>query len=98
PDATVRVVLNGVELNDKDNAPFNIVEAGKVIVTLQEGTQNILSDGADYVYADAAADEPDAALFSKADLVINGTGALEVDGNYKDGIASKDDLLIVSGQ
>jgi hypothetical protein len=100
PDATVRVVLNGVELSDKDNAPFNIVEAGKVIVTLQEGTQNMLNDGADYVYADAAAaaDEPDAALFSKADLVINGTGALEVDGNYKDGIASKDDLLIVSGQ
>lgn len=98
PDATVRVVLNGVELNDKDNAPFYIVEAGKVIVTLQEGTQNKLTDGADYLYADTLEDEPNAALFSKADLILNGKGTLTVEGNYKHGIASKDDLLIVSGQ
>ncbi|MED1350750.1 carbohydrate-binding domain-containing protein, partial [Bacillus paranthracis] len=97
PDATVHVVLNGVELNDNDNSPFYIVEAGKVIVTLAEGTTNKLSDGTKYVYADASADEPDAALFSKADLIINGTGSLAVEGNYNDGIKSKDDLLLVSG-
>ncbi|QNK57802.1 carbohydrate-binding domain-containing protein [Paenibacillus sp. PAMC21692] len=98
PDETVHVVLNGVGLSNKDNSPFYIVEAGKVIVTLEEGTDNTLTDGADYVYADATADEPDAALFSKADLIINGTGSLTVEGNYNDGIKSKDDLLLVSGE
>lgn len=98
PDETVHVVLNGVGLSSKDNSPFYIVEAGKVIVTLEEGTDNTLSDGADYVYADATADEPDAALFSKADLIINGIGSLTVEGNYNDGIKSKDDLLLVSGE
>ena len=42
-------------------------------------------------------DEPNAALFSTADLTIAGNGALTVTGNYNDGIASKDGLLIAGG-
>src|SRR5690606_19505752 len=33
----------------------------------------------------------------KGDLVINGSGSLRVEANYNNGIASKDDLRIVSG-
>ncbi|MDQ6423433.1 carbohydrate-binding domain-containing protein [Paenibacillus sp. LHD-117] len=96
-EGTVHLVMNGVELHDNDNAPLYIVEAGKVVVTLQEGTENVLTDGAEYALADASSDEPNAALFSKADLTINGTGKLTVEGNYNNGIASKDDLKLVSG-
>src|SRR5690606_28538645 len=42
-------------------------------------------------------DEPNAALYSTADLTITGTGALEVHGNANDGITSKDGLVIESG-
>ena len=42
-------------------------------------------------------DEPNAALFSIADLTITGTGALTVNGNSNDGITSKDGLVIDSG-
>ncbi len=42
-------------------------------------------------------DGQDAALFSRADLVINGTGSLTVYANYNDGIASRDTLLIENG-
>ncbi|WP_379156436.1 carbohydrate-binding domain-containing protein [Paenibacillus sp. sgz5001063] len=94
---TVRLVLNGVDLKDSDSAPIYIKEAGKVVITLQEGTENSISDGATYVFADGTADEPSAAIFSKADLTINGTGELTISGSYKDGISSKDDLKIVSG-
>ena len=45
----------------------------------------------------AGEDEPNAALFSKEDLTINGTGSLTVTGRYNNGIASKDDLVIVDG-
>ena len=38
-----------------------------------------------------------AAVYSKADLVINGTGTLSVKGGYNDGISSRDDLKVVSG-
>lgn len=94
---TVRLVLNGAQLSNSDSAPIYIKEAGKVVITLQEGTENSVTDGADYVFADAATDEPSAAVFSKADLTINGTGKLTVTGNYNDGITSKDDLKIMSG-
>lgn len=94
---TVRLVMNGVQLTDSDSAPIYIKEAGKVVITLQEGTENSVTDGAAYVFADAATDEPSAAIYSKADLTINGTGKLIVTGNYNDGISSKDDLKIMSG-
>ncbi|NQX46425.1 carbohydrate-binding domain-containing protein [Paenibacillus tritici] len=94
---TVRLVLNGARLTDSDSAPIYIKEAGKVVLTLQEGTENSVTDGAAYVFADGTEDEPSAAVFSKADLTINGNGKLTVTGNYNDGITGKDDLKIMSG-
>ncbi|KOY14406.1 carbohydrate-binding domain-containing protein [Paenibacillus xylanivorans] len=94
---TVHLVLNGATINDNDSAAIYIQKAGKAIITLEEGTENAVSDGKTYVYADATTDEPDAAIFSKADLTFNGTGKLTVTGNYNEGITSKDDLKIVSG-
>jgi hypothetical protein len=66
------------------------------VITLVEGTENRVADGASYLF-DGAEDEPNAAVFSKDDLTINGSGSLTVNGNYNHGIASKDDLKIVSG-
>lgn len=96
-EGTVRLVLNGVNITDSDSAAIYIKEAGKAIITLQEGTENSVSDGATYVYPDESTDEPSAAIFSKADLTINGTGKLSVAANYNDGITSKDDLKIMAG-
>ncbi|OMF26304.1 dockerin type 1 [Paenibacillus sp. FSL H8-0548] len=96
-EGTVQLVLNGVNIHDNDSAAIYIKEAGKVIITLQEGTENFVSDGDKYIFADASTDEPSAAIFSKADLTINGTGKLSVTGNYNDGITSKDDLKVMSG-
>lgn len=94
---TVKLVLNGVEINSADNAPIYMKNAGKTIISLQEGTQNVVTDGKNYVLSDPATDEPSAAIFSKDNLTINGTGKLTVRANYKDGIASKDDLKITAG-
>ncbi|MGG6311379.1 carbohydrate-binding domain-containing protein [Paenibacillus macerans] len=93
----VQLVLNGVELHDNDSAPIYVKAAGNAIITLGEGTENVVSDGKTYVFPDATADEPNAAIFSKADLTINGTGKLSVTGNYNNGINGKDDLKIVGG-
>ena len=77
-------------------APLCAVSAKNVSVTLAPGTENTLTDGADYTFAEGE-DEPDAAMYSKTDLTINGSGALTVNGNYKNGIVSKDDLIILGG-
>lgn len=93
----VRLVLNGVEISNSTSSAIFVEEAGKAIISLQEGTENFVSDGTKYVYPDATTDEPNSAIFSKDDLTINGTGKLVVKGNYNNGITSKDKLKITAG-
>lgn len=93
----VRLVLNGVDIHNSSSSAIYVEEAGKTIISLQEGTENTLSDGETYVYPDATTDEPNAALFSHDDLTINGTGKLAVQGNFNNGITSKDKLKITGG-
>jgi len=96
-EATVQLVLNGVDLRSTTGAPITIENAEKVVIILAEGTENTVTDGESYVFASAEVDEPNAAIFSKANLTISGGGSLVVNGNYLDGIASKDGLIIAGG-
>lgn len=90
----VRLVLNGVTITGDTNAAIYAASADKVIVTVAAGTRNSLSDAKNYTYTDKANEEPDATLFSKVDLSVNGSGSLQVTANYKNGIGTKDDLVL----
>ena len=92
----VRLVFNGIDISCSDSAPVYIANADKTVIILAKGSENTITDGANYtVNAD---EEPNAAVFSKDDLTINGTGKLTVIANYNNGIGCKDDLKLVSGQ
>lgn len=93
---TVHLVLDGLTLKNSSTSPLLIKQAEKVILTLADGSKNSISDTENYVFG-ADEDEPDATLFSKSDLTINGGGALAINANYKNGIASKDNLVITNG-
>lgn len=95
-DDTVRLVLNGASLSSSTNAPIYAKQAKKIILTLAEGTINTVQDGA--TYTGTSEDEPNAAIFSKSDLTINGAGSLTVKANANNGIGTKDDLLITGGK
>lgn len=92
----VHLVLNGVSIQSPDGPAINILQTEKAIVTLADGTVNTLSDSKTYTLAEGE-DEPNATIFSKEDLSINGSGTLKITGNYASGIRSKDDLIIASG-
>ena len=94
--AKIQIVLNGVTITNQDGSALEIVQADKVFLTLGKDTKNVVTDGSVYNLAEGE-DEPNAAIYSKADLTINGEGTLVVNGNYKHGIVSKDDLKIASG-
>ncbi|HPH97094.1 MAG TPA: carbohydrate-binding domain-containing protein [Anaerolineaceae bacterium] len=96
-DKTVQIVLNGVDIKNSTSAPLFINKAEKVVILLADGSTNTLTDATTYVYASADENEPNAALFSKADMSIAGNGTLVVNGNFADGITSKDGLIIASG-
>lgn len=93
----VRLVLSGMDLTCTDSAPIYVKRADRTVIVLAAGTENFVTDGSSYVLDDGEAGEPDAAIFSKDDLTINGNGSLVVRANYKNGILSKDQLKIVSG-
>lgn len=92
----VRILLNGVNISSSTSSAIYI-QKGDTVLTLANKTENIISDATNYVYEDETSDEPDAAIFSKGDVVINGTGSLIVKGNYNTGIRTKDNLTIESG-
>ncbi|MDQ0061717.1 carbohydrate-binding domain-containing protein [Paenibacillus harenae] len=96
-DGVVRLVLNGADIHNSDSSAIYVQEAGKTIISLQEGSENNVSDGETYVFPDAATDEPNAAIFSHDDLTLNGTGKLTVQGNFNNGITSKDKLKVTGG-
>lgn len=92
----VLLVLDGADIRSASSAALYIVNAEEVEIVLTEGSTNRLEDGSDYALA-AGVDEPNAALFSKDDLAISGTGSLEVVGSSNDGVACKDTLTIRGG-
>ncbi|MGX6969848.1 carbohydrate-binding domain-containing protein [Vagococcus bubulae] len=92
----VHLVLNNTTIKN-DNGPAILVEqTDKAIITLAKDSKNTVSDGNDYNLSEGET-EPDAAIFSKDDLTINGEGSLNVEANYSNGIRSKDDLTLISG-
>ena len=88
-DEIVHLILEGIELYAKDGPAVYIQKAGKVIITTKEGTENVISDSAEY------STPWEACIFSSCDLTLNGKGKLNVYGYYHDGIRSKDHLKVI---
>ena len=97
PSASVELRLNGVNISSTQNAAIYCSEADNLLLVLVDGTGNTLTDSQNYTFADTVAGEPDAALFCKVDLEIGGSGTLVVNGNFNNGIGTKDDLMITGG-
>lgn len=91
----VQIVLDGVNINCETNAAIYVREADKVFITLAENSSNTLGGGNEYSQIDD--NTVDGVIFSKSDLVCNGTGSLTIEADYKHGIVSKDDLVITGG-
>ena len=91
----VRLVFDNANITNSSGAALNVVNADEVILYSASGTTNTISDGADYTAT--GEDDPDAVVYSKADLTIAGEGTLKVNGNHEDGIHTSDGLVIASG-
>lgn len=92
----VQLVLENVNVTCNTSAALYVTSADKVALTLAGGSVNFFADAASYSEQDEKGN-PNACIFSKDDLTINGYGALKVTGNYNNGISTKNDLKIVSG-
>lgn len=90
----VQLVLDNADINCSDSSPIYAVNADKLFLTMPEGTSSSLSDGSSYEYPDDSMNEPDSCIFSADSLTLNGSGTLNINGNFNEGITSKDDIVI----
>ena len=90
----VKLRLNGMSLTNSNGPAIYFDRCKKAFITLESGTVNTVSDGTAYseAYADAKS-----AIQSDDSLEIKGKGSLNVNGNYKHGISSSDDIVIENG-
>ncbi|WP_167619450.1 carbohydrate-binding domain-containing protein [Maribellus sediminis] len=93
----VRLILNGAEITSSSSAPIYVRSAAKVLIYLAENTVNKLTDSSNYSYDNTEDKEPNATIFSKADLTLAGSGSLTIDANFNDAINTKDGLIISGG-
>lgn len=102
----VQLVLAGCSITYADASPILCESADKLIITLAEGTQNTVTDnGSGYVDteeseevgADSSNTRTAGAIHAKCAMTINGSGSLDVQANYHNGIHTKKTLKLVSG-
>ena len=94
PDsAKVRIILKNATVQNSSGPAIYVTAADKVFITAYKDTVNTVSDGSTYS-SDFDGTNVDGAVFSKADLTLNGEGTLNVTGSYKCAVVSKDDLII----
>lgn len=91
---TVRLILNNADITSSTSSAIQIDAAKKAIITIAASSTNNISDANRTVAED---EEYTSAIYSKADLIINGSGTLNVNANLAQGIKSKDDLCVISG-
>ena len=90
----VELIFNNFTASCNTSAPLYIESADKATIMLAAGSVNTLTDATLYVFPNPAEDKPNACIYSSDDLTIKGTGTLNVNGNYNNGIGCKNDLRI----
>lgn len=93
-DDKVTLMLEGLELTSSNGSAVDCEEAKELVLFVSDKSVNTFSDGS-HVSEDE--DAPDSAVFSRVNMVITGSGTLNVNGLFNDGIKSKDGLAINGG-
>ena len=82
------------------NSPILVKNADKTVIHLVKGTTNVVEDGNGnhlFTTVNGKQDTSKAAIYSKDDMNIKGAGKLTVNGKFKNGIQSSNDLKIKNG-
>jgi len=93
-DAKIQFILDNLKVSNKSMPAIYVKSADKVYITTTDSknslqvTENYAKDGDTNL---------DAVIFSRSDLILNGTGTIEIVSATGGGISSKDDLKITGG-
>ena len=92
---TARLVLCGVDMHCERGPVIYSNGGGTVVLLLENGTENTLSDGKSYLYSGSKVRE--AAISVEGDLLITGGGSLSVEAIHNDALRSESTLVVAEG-
>ena len=94
PDKTVIIELNGVTIQNNENSPIFVADCDTVEISAKKNTTNNIKDTRD-VYVTDEDDQGKGAIFvANGDLKLKGTGTLNIEAGYYNGVHGKDDVKI----
>ncbi len=98
-DDEVILILDGADILCSGSAAIDGIKAAHIAVFLAENSVNSLKSGAEceITETDESFSASGAALYSKSDLSIGGSGILNIGGYINNGIASADEAVILGG-
>ena len=89
----VKLILNNATITNESGPAIYIKNAKNTVIYLKEETTNTLEDSSNY----QTDEDINATIYSKDNLIFDGSGTLVIKANYQDGIVSKDNLKIKNG-
>ena len=92
--AKVQLVLDGVNIQNENSPAIYVLSADKVFITTTDSDNTLTVSGQ---FTADGENNTDAVIYSKDDIVLNGTGTLNVTSYYGNGISCKDDMKITGG-
>ena len=101
-DGDVNFTFNNFSISYSKDAPI-VAKKGKLNIVSADGTDNKVSDKRAANTEDengsneSSKEAYDAAIYAEADINLSGSGKLTVEGGYEDGIHSKSNLSVESG-
>ena len=94
----LELILNDLNLTNQDGPAINNQCGKSLFITCPEGTVSTLTDGTTYAdaYNGTEAIDQKGTLFSEGQIIFQGDGTLNVNGNAKNAIASDDYIVLNS--
>lgn len=94
PDKTIIVELNGNTIQNNENSPIFVADCDTVEISAKKNTTNYIKDTRDSLVIDEDDQGKGAIYVSNGDLKLKGTGTLNIEAGYYNGIHGKDDVKI----
>lgn len=93
-EAKVQLVLDGVSITNTSTPAIYVVSADKCFITTTSSESSLTVTG---TFTSDGDTNTDAVIFAKDDIVLNGTGTLNITSAQGNGISGKDDVKLTGG-
>ena len=94
PDKTIVLELNGVTLENNENSPIYVEDCDTIEISAKKSTTNYIKDTRAAYVTDQSGQGKGAIFVNNGDLKLKGTGTLNINAGYLNGIHGKDDVKV----